>query len=93
MNEKLLEKKLAVAVKRIGGMSFKWTSPGFTGVPDRMILMQGGGAFFAEIKTTGEKPSPRQQVVHRLLEGLGFRVFIIDSQETLNNCIDAIRSK
>lgn len=61
------------------------------GLPDRLILMPGGLAFFAEIKTTGKKPTRLQQHCHALLRGLGFNVFVIDSTESLEfalACID-----
>ena len=42
MREKTIENKLKTAVKEKGGLCLKFTSPGFDGVPDRIILMSGG---------------------------------------------------
>ena len=85
MNEKLIERKLREGVKRKGGLALKFVSPGFTGVPDRIILLPSGKICFAEIKTTGEEPTPRQQLVIEQFRDFGFQVEIIDSQESLTN--------
>ena len=88
MNEKLIERKLREAVKNRGGLALKFVSPGFTGVPDRIILMPSGKICFAEIKTTGEKPSPRQKIVIEKLKDLGFIAEVIDSQEALTEFLN-----
>lgn len=41
MREKTIEKKLADAVKGRGGLAPKFTSPGFDGMPDRIVLLPG----------------------------------------------------
>ena len=38
MREKTIEQKLVQAVKAKGGIAPKFVSPGFSGVPDRLIL-------------------------------------------------------
>lgn len=91
-SEKLLEKNLKDAITETGGLCLKLLSPWFTGFPDRTILMPGGRVYFAEIKTTGKKPSARQLFVHELLRKLGFIVFIIDSKETLQAALHEIQS-
>lgn len=87
MNEKQLERKLTTEAKKKGTTALKLTSPFFTGLPDRLLLSPGGIARFAEIKTPGKKLSPRQVVVKKFLESLGFKVYIIDSEESLNQCL------
>lgn len=52
------------------------------GLPDRMILCQGGYVGFAEIKTTGKKPTKMQTYIHEKLRALGFTVFVIDDLES-----------
>ena len=46
MREKTIEKKLADAVKARGGLVPKFTSLGFDGMPDRIVLMPGGRMAF-----------------------------------------------
>lgn len=91
-SEKVLEAKLRIDVKKLGGIAYKFVSPGINGVPDRIILMPNGKAFFAEIKSTGKKPTALQLFNHRQLRALGFEVFIIDDAESLVNCINAIQT-
>lgn len=91
MNEKLIEKKIREGVKKLGGQAIKLVSPSFTGLPDRLVLMPGGRTWFVEIKSTGKKPSPRQKVVIEWLRKLGFTVFIIDTQEGIDNFFNEIQ--
>lgn len=57
------------------------------GLPDRMILCQGGYVGFAEIKTTGKKPTRIQTYIHEKLRALGFKVFVIDDLESRDAAI------
>lgn len=57
------------------------------GLPDRMILCQGGYVGFAEIKTTGKKPTKIQAYIHEKLRALGFAVFVIDDLESRDAAI------
>jgi len=89
-SEKLLERKLRIGVEKRGGECWKLAGGFVTGLPDRLILLPGGRAAFAEVKTTGEKPKPRQVYIIKLLLKLGFPVFVIDSEETLQKCLNDI---
>ena len=89
-SEKQIEAALASEVKKHGGIAPKFTSPGFAGMPDRIILLPGGRIEFAELKTPGKKPRRLQIARHRLLRRLGFRVYIIDSTEQIGGVIDEI---
>lgn len=84
MNEKLIEKKLREAVAKMGGLAMKFYSAYNTGVPDRLVLMPGGKVSFVELKTTGKKPTKLQSACHAKLRKLGFEVFVIDTQEGLD---------
>lgn len=53
-----------------------------------MILCQGGYVGFAEIKTTGKKPTKIQSHIHEKLRALGFTVFVIDDLESRDAAID-----
>ncbi len=91
MREKLIEQKLVQAVRRVGGLALKFVSPGFNGVPDRLLLFMGGKAVFAEVKAPGQKPRPLQ--VHRIeqLRELGFTVFVVDGVDQIEGIIDEIK--
>jgi len=79
MNEKAIEQKLVLAVKSMGGIAPKFVSPGFDGMPDRLILLPGGSVAFVEVKAPGNKPRPLQLARHKLLRDLGFKVYVLDS--------------
>jgi hypothetical protein len=85
--EKILEKKLSMEIEKLGGWSLKILSTHVTGLPDRMCLLPGGRVFFAEVKTTKEKPKKIQIWVHNKIRALGFRVEIIDQSEKIKELI------
>ncbi|HEO5418755.1 TPA: VRR-NUC domain-containing protein [Streptococcus agalactiae] len=90
MREKFIEKKLVSEVKKQGGLCPKFVSPGFDGMPDRIILMPKGRIAFAELKAKGRKPRPLQLSRHRLLRKLGFKVYVIDSVTQIGSVLDDI---
>jgi hypothetical protein len=91
-SEKQIEQKLASEVRKHGGIAPKLVSPGFDGMPDRIILLPEGRIAFAEIKAPGKKPRRLQLSRHRMLRRLGFRVYVIDSMEQIGGVIDEIAS-
>ena len=90
MREKTLEGKLVRAVRALGGIAPKLVSPGFDGMPDRLILLPGGGIAFAELKAPGKKPRPLQLRRKRQLEALGFRVYVIDHPDRIGGVLDEL---
>lgn len=78
MTEKYIEQQLVKAVRSHGGIAPKFVSPGYDGVPDRLILFPGGRIAFCELKATGKKLRPIQARRKAQLEHLGFSVYIID---------------
>ena len=92
MREKETENKLVKAVKLAGGLCLKFTSPGFDGVPDRLVLLPFGKIAFVEVKAPNKKPRPLQKARHRLLQKLGFKVYVLDDAEQIGGIIDEIRT-
>lgn len=90
MREKEVEQQLRNEVKKHGGIALKFTSPGFDGMPDRLLLFPNGRVAFVELKAPGKKPRPLQLARHRLLKQLGFKVFVIDRKEQIGGVIDEI---
>lgn len=82
-SEKVLEARLRTECTRRGWTALKLLSQLHRGLPDRVILVPFGMTFFAEIKTTGKKPTRLQKHCHELLRKLGFQVFVIDTTESL----------
>ena len=92
MKEKAIEQKLTLMVKKQGGICPKFVSPGFDGMPDRIVLLPGGCMAFVEVKSPGKKPRAFQTSRHTLLRRLGFRVFVLDNEEQIGGILDEIRT-
>lgn len=92
MRENEIEAKLVTAVKAVGGVCWKFTSPGTAGVPDRIVLMPSGKIGFVEVKAPGKTPRPLQKMRIRTLQRLGFKVFVLDRPEQIGGIIDAIQA-
>ena len=90
MREKTVEQKLVRAVRSMDGLALKFVSPGLNGVPDRLILLPGGHAAFAEIKAPGQELRPLQKRRKRQLEVLGIRVFVIDNPDQIGGVLDEL---
>ena len=85
MREKEIERKLATIVKAAGGIASKFVSPGYDGMPDRIVLLPGGRIAFVEVKAPGCKPRPLQKARHEMLQRLGFRVYILDNPDNIKH--------
>lgn len=72
--EKDIEKKLRKMVEKHGGLCLKWSCPGWSGVPDRIVLLPGGCLVFVETKRPkGGRLSELQKWWAKKLVGLGFQ--------------------
>ncbi len=87
MQEKKLERKLVEAVRAMGGLCPKFVSPGFDGMPDRLVLLPGGRFAFVELKAMGCKPRPLQESRHGMLRRLGFKVFVLNDGEQIGEML------
>lgn len=82
MLEKDVEQYLCKRVKKeLQGTAFKFVSPGFNGVPDRIVLVPYGRIYFVETKAPGKKLRKLQEYVCGLIKRLGFKVLRIDTKE------------
>lgn len=79
MRERDIEQYLGLRVKAMGGISYKFTSPGRVGVPDRIVALPDSRLVFVELKAPGKKPEAHQLREHARLRALGQRVEVIDS--------------
>ena len=92
LSEKAIEQKLVRAVKAVGGIAPKFTSPGTDGMPDRLVLLPEGRVAFVEVKRKGKTPTPLQAARHGLLRRLGFRVFVLDDITQIGGIISEIQA-
>jgi hypothetical protein len=90
MREQEIELQLVRAVKKMGGRAVKFMSPGFDGMPDRLVLLPGGKCGFVEVKAPGKRPRALQVVRHEMLKELGFKVYVLDAIGQIEEIIDDI---
>ena len=89
--EKDIEKYLRDEIKKIGGIAYKFVSPGNAGVPDRLVLLPGRWSFFVELKAPGKKTRAVQDSQIRKIRNLDFAVLIIDSKDQIDHLVDHIK--
>ena len=92
LRESYVERELTTEVKKRGGLAVKFVSPGFDGVPDRLVLFPGGKVAFVELKAPGKKMRPLQVRRAGQLRMLGFRVYCIDRTDMIGGVLDEIRT-
>ena len=92
MREKTIEAKLVQTVKSMGGLAPKFVSPGFDGMPDRIVLLPHGKMAFVEVKAHGKKPRPLQVRRKSQLESLGFSVYCLDDATQIGGMLGEIQS-
>ena len=90
--ERTVEKRLATEVKKRGGLSPKFVSPGLDGVPDRLVLLPAGHIGFVECKAPGKTLRPLQVRRKEQLEALGFSVYCLDGIDQIGGILDAIQA-
>lgn len=88
ITEKQIEAYLVKKIKQLGGKAYKFVSPGNAGVPDRILVLPGGKIIFAELKRSGGKTTPLQDVQITTLKKLGCDVGIVSSIEEADDCIE-----
>lgn len=93
ITEKNIEIYLRDRIKKVGGIAFKFISPGNDGVPDRLICLPDGKAIFVELKAPGKTTRPLQDLQIARLRNLNFKVFIIDSKEKVDELLEMIHEK
>lgn len=50
MKEAEIEKRMVKEIEGMGGLCWKFTSPGTIGVPDRIVVLPDGSVIFVELK-------------------------------------------
>ncbi len=84
--ERLLKKRVEESIP--DAKCLKFVSPGYSGVPDRIILLPGGAVVFVELKRPGEQPRQRQLYVQSEFRKMGFTVAgCVDSPEAVNEVV------
>ena len=74
-----IEDNLALRLAQAGHLCIKFVSPGFAGVPDRIVLTNDGRVFFVECKAPGKALRRTQPQIVAMLRSMGHRVEVIDT--------------
>lgn len=90
MRESKIERALVDAVRKQGGIAFKFTSQTMNGIPDRLVLLPGGQIGFVELKAPGKQLRLLQKKRKAQLEALGFPVFTVDRLDMIDGTIKRI---
>ena len=88
MRESAIEKEVCDHARRNHYLVFKFTSPGFRGVPDRLFISRSGRVFFMEFKQKGKKLRAEQVRAKILIENHRVGVFVVDNVEFGKGVID-----
>jgi hypothetical protein len=92
MKEKIVENHFIWAVERIGGKTWKFTSPGRKGVADRIACLPDGSTWFVELKTKGGRLSALQKMFMSDMTLLHQRYACLWTKEQVDEWIKSVSS-
>jgi hypothetical protein len=87
--EKDIERWCRDYARQQGALLLKFTSPGTAGVPDRVLITQGGTVFI-EFKRPGGRVTPLQAAMMRKITAAGGRCYVITSREAFTELFTAV---
>lgn len=90
--EAQVEKYLDTEVKKLGGITRKWVSPGRIGVPDRIVIIEGR-VYFVEVKTVTGELSVYQERERQRLADAGARCFVVYGTDGVDDFIRTIEAE
>jgi len=92
VRENKVETYLNDQIESIGGITYKWTSPGRRGVPDRIIIFKGT-CYFAEVKTPNGSLSTNQVREMNKITRAGIHVLVITGHEGVVSFINWLKER
>lgn len=78
-SEAEIEHKFCKTIEARGGLALKFVPSGWSGAPDRIVMLPGGVIKFVEFKVLGAEPRALQKFRLMQLKQLGFDSYVIDS--------------
>ena len=87
--EGLIEKHLVKRCKEEGFLCRKYVSPGYKGVPDRIVIARGHVVFIELKSAVGKLSELQKREIKRMLL-LGADVRVYNSKEQIDNFIDEV---
>ena len=89
--EKTIEKYLGKKIKELGGLYYKFVSPGNIGVPDRIIFLPAGKIIFVELKTETGVLTNLQKCQIEKLKKLGVDVRVVKGKKEAADFIEEMK--
>ncbi|TLG71389.1 VRR-NUC domain-containing protein [Culicoidibacter larvae] len=91
MLESQIEKYLMKQVRNIGGLCYKWVSPGNNGVPDRIVLYKGK-VWFVEVKRPTGKTRKLQDYVINQINQQGCCALVLNTKTKIDYFIEKLEA-
>jgi len=92
MLERTVERFLVESVKTLGGKAYKFTSPGTSGVADRIVVLPGNRVWFVELKSPTGRLTPLQEVFARDIKSLQGNYACLHSKEEVREWLIFLHS-
>lgn len=93
MRERDIEKFAKKEFEKIGCLFLKWTCPGNSGVPDRILIRPDGKVHFVEMKNEKGKLSGLQKKMISELNKRQQSTNVLYSVQQVSNLVDQIRAE
>jgi len=84
VKERDIEAHLRVRVKALGGIAYKFVSPGHAGVADRIVCLPGGVVWFVEVKAPSGRMTPLQKFFAQRMAELQMNYVTVWSKEDVD---------
>lgn len=89
--EKTTEAWLGRKLREVGGLWMKFTSPGHSGVPDRILVLRGH-TVYVEMKREKGKVSPIQKATFDLMVKAGVSIHVVYGKNGAQDFLNDIKS-
>jgi hypothetical protein len=90
MKESEVENHFVWTIERMGGKTYKFTSPGRKGVADRIACLPDGQTWFVELKTKGGRLSALQKLFAEDMARLQQNYACLWTKEQIDDFIAAL---
>lgn len=91
MKESQIEARLIKMVRNLGGLCYKFVSPGNPGVPDRLLILPGGRVIFIELKTEVGRLAHIQEWQLDEMRKRGADVRVLKGLEQVKQFVEEVR--
>jgi hypothetical protein len=88
--ENKIETFLKKEIERLGGVTYKWVSPGNNGVPDQIVFISKM-LYLVELKTYDGRISQLQRMQERVLLSQGFILHFLFGMTDVINFIETVK--